>query len=234
VVDLSDGADTTIWAQSSSQPVSRTTSDLAPDRGGRSGTTGLLQWVVDQLRQGQQYRRDDPCRSAELCRRQPQGRLRDSAAQQVAVTAVAWRPRPGAIYGRATGGLLDCITPAPALFAGLPRLRISTHRMHGGSPLGALHLTARHIGNERVGVTERPSERLQPVERSTDLDVHGLTSAVGADRAPAGRAWHGGGQRFESPKLHPLSFLVRIIWDPNCTASPAAPASWPPNSILGS
>jgi hypothetical protein len=49
VVDLSDGADTTIWAQFSDQSVSRITSDLAPDRGGRRRTTGLFQRVVDQL-----------------------------------------------------------------------------------------------------------------------------------------------------------------------------------------
>jgi hypothetical protein len=71
VVDLSDGVDKAIWAQPSDQSVSGLASGVAPDRGGRSGATGLLQWVVDQLRQSQHDRRDHPCRSAQLCRRQP-------------------------------------------------------------------------------------------------------------------------------------------------------------------
>ncbi len=67
VVNLSDGVDETIWVQS----VSRHTSGLAPHRGCRSGTAGLLQWVVGQLRQSQHDRGDHRCWSAQLCRRQP-------------------------------------------------------------------------------------------------------------------------------------------------------------------
>ena len=113
VVDLSDGVDETVWGQSSDQYRYGPTSGLAPDRGRRSGTTGLLQWVVDQLRQSQHDRRDHPCRSAELCRRQPQDRVRSPAAQQVAVRPIVWTPRRS-IYEDLPGLFDDIIRRSPA------------------------------------------------------------------------------------------------------------------------
>ena len=85
VVHQSGGVGETIWVQSRGQCVGRSPVDMALDRGVRSGTTGLLQRVIHQLRQSRHDRRDHPCRSAQLCRRQPQDQLHSPAAQQVAV-----------------------------------------------------------------------------------------------------------------------------------------------------